>query len=289
MNRFFPGPAIGLLLVLVGVGLAQPHERPSQEPDSQAVSAARTVALDVQTKSWRAKGRVSFPLLAALKMKLKEAGFTVVETPIDSHDLLLKVDYREERGEEYRIDLQGTNITAQITLEDPQLGALLHLTIKASSEFPEAGSRPYVNALERFETNPYFYFLGGLIKSRVTSRMDMTATLIESLARMPEQDVSAENHTLMLASETLHVTWAKQNTVKELGRLKDPRAVPVLSKLLAHQDWRLRLVSVKALGEIGSEEARAAVEKTARQDTDSEVRESAATALARMSGAPSMP
>jgi hypothetical protein len=217
-----------------------------------------------------------------LKVKLKDAGFSVVENETDPHELLLKVDYREEKGEEYRIDLQGTNIIAHVVLEHPPDGSLLDLTIQASSQYPEFGSRPYVNALERFETDPYFYFLGWLIKGRLGSRTDMTATLIDALDRMPEQDVSTDNHTLMEPSETLHVTWAKQNTVKELGRLKDPRAIPVLAKLLAHQDWRLRQASVRALGEIGSEEARAAVEKTSRRDTDPEVRKTAAAVLAHM-------
>lgn len=273
-----------LLGLLLGVILQAPpvlaDDPGPQVPALRPMPVSSAIYIDAQAVTWRYRGRVSFPLLAVLKTRLKEAGLRVVETPDDPHDLLLRVDYRETRGREFRFDLYGTDIVAQIDLTHPDLGSLLRLTVSASSRYPESESRPYVDAVEQFETSPYFYFLGELIKERLEGQTDVTETLIRALEGMPEQGQAADEHPLMLPSETLHVTWARQNAVRELGRLKDSRAVPVLTRLSQHPDWRIRLVSVRALGEIGSEPARAEVERAARHDADPEVRAAADTALA---------
>jgi len=279
MTRLLLGLLLGLLLPSTAVLADDPGP---QVPALGPIPVSSTVYIDAQAATWRYRGRVSFPLLPALKTRLKDAGLTVVENPADPHDLVLKVDYQEGRGREFRFDLYATDILAQIDLTHRDLGSLLRLTVRASSRYPESESRPYVDAVEQFETSPYFYFLGELIKARLKGQADVTETLIRALEGMPEQGPAADDHPLMLPSETLHVTWARQNAMRELGRLKDPRAVPVLTRLSQHPDWRIRLVSVRALGQIGSEPAKAEIERAARHDADPEVRAAADTALAAL-------
>lgn len=273
--------ALGILSVLLLHAAPVPaSESAPTLVDLQRLPASPAVRIDAQAATWRYRGRVSFPLLATLKTRLKDAGLSVTESEDAPHDLVLKVDYREERGREFRFDLYATDIVAQIELTQPGRGSLLHLTVRASSRYPQSESRPYVDAIEQFETNPYFYFLGEIVSGRLQGQTDMTAILIQALERMPEQGQAMDDHSLMLPSETLHVTWARQNAMQELGRLGDPRAVPVLARLMEHTDWRIRLASVGALREIGSDPARAAIERASRQDPDPEVRSAAVTALA---------
>ncbi|MDE3242343.1 MAG: HEAT repeat domain-containing protein [Nitrospirota bacterium] len=267
------------LCLILGGETARAGEAPLQAGDNRFLAEAKTVSIDAKTTTWRARGQVSFPLAAEIRMKLQAAGLTVVED--EPGDLVLAVDYREERRGQYRVDLHGTEIIADIDLAHPRQGSLLHLTIRASSR-PDAGSRPYLDAVEQFEANPYFYFLGEIVKDRIASQTDLSGTLIAALERMPEQGRTADDSSLMLPSETLHVTWARYDIIQELGRLKDPRAIPVLTRLLGHEDWRVRRVSAEALGAIGSRSARTAIEQASRLDRHREVREAATASLARM-------
>lgn len=119
-----------------------------------------------------------------IRTSLASAGFTVVRNPTDSHGLTLRVDYREVRGKQYRFDVYGTDITCVIRLEHPELGSLLDMTIRESSATLESGTPPYLEALERFQTNPYFYFLGDLVRARIATHLDMTSVLLQSLQRL---------------------------------------------------------------------------------------------------------
>lgn len=67
--------------------------------------------------------------------------------------------------------------------------------------------------MEQFESNPYFYFLGEIVKDRIASQTDLTGTLVAALEQMPEQGRTADDSSLMLPSETLHVTWARYDIV----------------------------------------------------------------------------
>jgi hypothetical protein len=250
-------------LCLVGVSTAAPvGERVLSDAEDQLVRQARVIYLDARSSTWRSRGRVSFPLVPSLRMKLESAGLTVVQNQADPHDLTLKVDYKEEKGQQFRVDLYGTDITCVVSLEHPELGALFHLAVQESSIYPESGSRPYLHAVENFETNPYFYFLGEFVRARIVSRVDTTGALIDALDRLPDQVPLINAHTLH-PSETLYVTWVRENTVRELGRLRDPRALPVLMKLLGHANPRVRLLSVEALGELRSVGSRSAIEHVA--------------------------
>jgi hypothetical protein len=231
-------------------------------------------------------------------MKLNAAGFTVVQNRTDPHELTLTVEYREDRGKQFPIDLYGTDITCAITLEHVQQGRLLRLTIRESPTYADRDTGPYIEVLHRFETNPYFYFLGDLVKGGSVSRLDVTGSLVQGLQRLvddephrtssaAETDSNPANP--MLASDVFFARQARDNAIIELGRLKDPRAIPLLTKLLEHRDRLVRLLSVGALGSVHSPGTRPAIEAVARHDEDTEVRAAAAAVLADLSGASQAP
>lgn len=264
------------------------EERAPVEAKPELAGRAK-VYLDVTSSTWRSRGRVSFGLVPSLKMKMGSAGFTVVQNRTDPHDLTLKVEYREERGKHFRIDLYGTDITCTISLEHAQQGPLFNLTIRESPTYADRDTGPYIEVLHRFETNPYYYFLGDLVKGRIGSRLDVSGSLVQGLQGL----VDNEPHQTSLAAETdanpantlpaadvIFARRARDNAILELGRLKEPRAIPVLTKLLEHRDRRVRLLSVGALGSVGSSGTRSAIEAVAQHDGDSEVRAAATAVLA---------
>ena len=287
--------AIGLLW---GGLSASAGERTLTDAEYERVGQAKTISIDIAFSTWMPRGKSLTDVTPSLRTSLATAGFTVVRNPTDSHELTLKVDYREERGKQYKFDMYGTDIICVIQLEHPELGSLLDMTIRESSANPESGTPPYLEALERFQTNPYFYFLGQFVRASITSRPDRTGVLLQSLQRLIDNehrrsDLHApdlgDGRLEMVHGETLYPQLVRENTIRELGRLKDPQAVPLLTTLLGHRSRQVRLLSVHALGTIRADEARPAIERVAQQDGDREVRQAAAAALAGLPGSSQVP
>ncbi|MGH7205437.1 MAG: HEAT repeat domain-containing protein [Nitrospiraceae bacterium] len=283
-----------VMCLVMGPLVAQAEERTLSDAEHQLVNRTSTLYVDAKSSTWRSRGRVSFPVVPSLRMKLQSAGFAVVQNQTDPHDLILKVEYREERGKQFRIDLYGTDIAFVASLEHPTERELLRLTIRESSGLTESGNAPYVDVLHKFETNPYFYFLGEIIKGLVVSRRDTTGSLIESLQRLEEKKqpifISTIDDGLPSAwssiptFETHYARLARENTIQELGRLQDSRAVPVLTTFLEHSDPSVRLASVRALESIREPKSWPALQRAAEQDLDHDVRAAAKAALATLPG-----
>ena len=274
---------VAVACLLTGAPVVPAAEPVLTDEQLQILSRAKTIYVDVAASTWMRRGRTLSDVGPALRTKLASAGFTVVRNQTDRHDLTLQVLYREEQGRQYRIDTYGTDITCVVQLEHAGIGPLLNLTIEESSTYPETGTPPYLEALGKFVANPYFYLLGDLVKGRVVSRLDMTDALIEGLQRLAEHEPMKSDplkgEYLMSSDEVMFFVSARENVIQELGRLKDPRAVPILTRLLGHSERRVRLLSVRALKSIAAVESRSAIERVAQQDGDREVRQAAAAAL----------
>ncbi|HEV8540641.1 MAG TPA: HEAT repeat domain-containing protein [Nitrospiraceae bacterium] len=291
LRRLAAGIVLLTIFAMIPPSPALADERVLTDTELQLLQQAKSIYVDASTSTWRSRGRVSFSLVPSLRMKLQAAGFAVVTDPAAPHDLTLNVIYREERGKQFRIDLYGIEILCRIRLAHAVLGPLFNLTIHESSTYQDLDTGPYVEALHRLESDPYYYFLGDLVKGTVSGRLDLTGSLIQGLQRLASSELSASASpeappnpadTLPDAA-ILHARPARDNTILELARLKDARALPVLTQLLSHRDPRVRLASVRALGEIRSSQARPAIERVASQDGDHEVREAATAVLASLS------
>ncbi len=147
-----------LAISLLWDGLsASAGERTLTDAEYERTRHAKTIYVDVALSTWMPRGRTLADVAPSLRTNLASAGFIVVRKQTDSHDLTLKVDYREEQGKQYKFDMYGTDIACAIRLEHPELGSLLDMTIRESSANPESGTPPYLETLERFQTNPHFY------------------------------------------------------------------------------------------------------------------------------------
>ncbi|SLM48960.1 exported protein of unknown function [Nitrospira japonica] len=263
----------------------------SGEGSLTAASRPLIVYLDVASSTWRSRGRVSFGIVPTLRMKLVSAGFDVTQDPERPRDLILRIDYREERGRPITIDLAGTEIHCTMVLDQPSKGPVWTIRIHESPSYAELVSAPYVEVVEKFQANPYFYFIGDLIRGWSDFSFDPTEALIQALARQVEQKRNSrgttELDTLLSPAETfpdldLHFAdTAQENTVEELGRLRDMRALDVLQQLLSDADRRTRLRAVRAIGEFDAPSVEPAVMRVAQADVDAEVREAASAVLAK--------
>ena len=140
------------------------------------------VYLDVQASTWRPRGRISFGIEPVLRMKLISAGFTVTQDPAQQHDLTVRVEYREERGEPIAVNLYGTDISCRILLDHPHPEGVQTISIRETPSYRDLVNAPYVEVVEKLEANPYFYFMGHIVWGW-HQHLDRTGALIQARVR----------------------------------------------------------------------------------------------------------
>jgi hypothetical protein len=279
-----------LLTCTLSVALALHVE--GDRAEAQAVAADQPVMyLDVQAGTWRRpRSMISFGIAPALRMKLSSSGFAVTEDPDRPHELTLTVQYREERGKRISANLYGTDITCLIRLSSAQGEPLESMLIHESPSYTDLATAPYVEVVEQLQTNPYFYFIGEIVRGW-NQKLDSTGVLIQALDRHLEEErdrlPATPLDTLVSPAETFpdldghFAPMARQNAVEELGRLKDPRAIHVLERLIGDADPETRVHAVLALGEFDTAAVTPVLARVAKADSHAAVRHAASGVLTK--------
>ena len=150
---------------------------------------------------------------------------------------------------------------------------------------------PYVEVVEKLAANPYFYFLGEIVREHLQTHVDPTGALIRVLDRQVDHDLNPQPvtplDTLVSPGETfpnldaIFSSTAQQNAVDELGRLKDSRALGLLERLTSHANRLTRLRAVIALGQFDDPSIMPVMTRVAQADSDSTVRDAAANVLTK--------
>jgi HEAT repeats len=280
---------VGFLAVSIGFVSQADADIYSGEP---AAAAEPVVYLDVQASTWRPRGRISFGIEPVLRMKLVSAGFGVTQDPGSRHDLIIRVEYREDRGEPIAVNLYGTDITCRILLDRPQPDQAQFISIHESPSYTDLVNAPYVEVVEKLETNPYFYFLGHIVRGW-HEKMDTTGALIQALDRQFNEELhrppATPMDTLVSPAETFpdleahFAPTARENTVDELGRLGDTRAIELLERLMTEADRSTRLRAVVAMGQFDAPSVLPALSRVVETDSDKVVRTAASGQLLKRS------
>jgi hypothetical protein len=284
--------AIPLLIVLMTAGAVA---NATQETiDGQAMAGdARVIYLNLDTSTWRPRGRISFGIAPTLRLKLVKAGLGVIQDPAAPHDATLEVKYREERGRQISVNSFGTDITFMVRLHDEQEQHPLSLVIHESPSYADLVNAPYVEVVEKLQANPYFYFIGDIVHERMQTHADTTGALILALERHYDHELHPQPvtplDTLVSPGETfpdldaLFSAAAQQNAIDELGRLKDSRAINLLERLTSHANHLTRLRAVVALAQFDDPSIASVMTRVIQTDRDAEVREAAAGVLTKRS------
>lgn len=285
---------LAILLLILGLSRAVVANAEQETVDHQAMAAGeRMLYLDLDASTWRPRGRISFAIAPTLRLKLASAGLGVIEDPATPHNATLKVEYREERGKQISVNSFGTDITCLIRLDDQQDEQTLSLVIHESPSYTDLVSAPYVEVVGKLQANPYFYFIGDIVRERMQTHVDTTGALIRALDRQFDRELHPQPvtplDTLVSPGETfpdldaLFEAAAQQNTIEELGRLKDSRAVDLLERLTSHANRLTRLRAVVALGQFDDPSIAPVMRRVAQADSDPAVRDAAASLLKKRS------
>jgi hypothetical protein len=248
---------------------------------------APSIHIHVEAKTWKTRGRLYWDVEGSMIKKLAATGFKIVRMEENPHHVTLKVFYQEDRGEQYDINAYGTVIHGAFLLDPPTNGTPWELNISETSTNSISGTPPYLDALDKFQTNPYYFFVGEILRGNLEKGLDPRAGLIYALelalsrekssagaSESTDRDAGSHLHT-MDSEREVYEARAIGRAIDDCVEAGDRRIIPVLLQLLNHPDSVVRVRTIEAMGSFGVEESRPRLLQMAQNDPDPQVRETA--------------
>jgi hypothetical protein len=170
---------------------------------------------------------------------------------------VLVMTYLETEGREYGKLQRGTDITCELTFWRMEAGAprkLWSRTIESSTSWPVPIGSHYWDAVQNLEENPYYYYVGELALGLAAGRDDAGDVFIRALGQKKLGGSTYESGGVQAGGHVVANAQARLNAIRELGRLRDRRALPTLWELAAEKDdsdTSQRDTALKAIGDIG--------------------------------------
>lgn len=244
---------LGLLLAWWVAGAGGWGEPAAQAESSveqrNQIGAVRTLLLSGEASTWLDLPAPPYNALVTVKMKLERAGFVIVSDPRQPHDARLFLRYRESPGREYPRLQQGTTISCELSLDHPT-GTLWDHRFEAATTWPMPVGSLYWDAVQNLEEDPYYYYMGDLLKGWLSAGQDAVAVFSEVL-KQPPLVIPADSSGGHITGQMAANRQARVNAIGELGRLKDRRALETLRHLADQPDQLERKAAEAAIKRIG--------------------------------------
>lgn len=230
------------------------------------VQKAQTVFVDAHISTWKPRGRMFWDVEGSLMTKLAEVGFIVVREKSEPHELTLTVDYQERRGQAFAATRYGTIMEGTFQVVHEAEGPLFAVHIVENSEPSVMGTPPYLDVLHNFLSNPYYHFLGEIVRGEIQGSQDPHRIFINSLHADLVKLQNADKvdpvlgdagrllHSMAL-DKSLYAPVAVLRTLEELVNVRDARLVRILKDMLHYPDVYVQVRSVEAFGDFGVQEA----------------------------------
>jgi len=242
-----------------------------------------TIYVNIDTSTWKPRGRLLYDLEGTILKKVGLAGFQVVREVTHPHECELLVVYREERGEQYDVNAWGTTIRGEFRFSGMAVSRPVTWRIVEFSENARFASPPYLDALVKFETHPYYFFLGGILMSlmhndgRLTegfkNAVEQRLLFAYSPSSVAEGRATAQDH-FMDSSNLVYQDLAFQRALETLQEQQYPEEdlVPIARKVLGAPSRALRLQALDILIKAEDRDSCTRLRELAKQDSDLEVR-----------------
>jgi hypothetical protein len=253
-----------------------------------SIQKSPTIQVVVHTSTWKTRGRLLYDVEGSILKKLSLAGFQAVHDVKQPHQYQLVVQYDEERGAPYGVELWGTTINAAFLFRGAGMEKPLSWEIRETSRNTISGPAPYLDALLKFETHPHYFFLGPILRKYTEGVGSQKEALLQAVTEFVfevypwtdtvvgqggtrVQDHSMEN------SERVYQEVAFQRTLDELVRQNIPneQLEPIAERLLESTDPHSRVRAVQILGGTPNPILQEKINKLATDDPYRAVRQAA--------------
>jgi hypothetical protein len=250
--------SLGLVAILVLAptpalpGLGQPAEPVDRPP-------VTTILLAGEVHTWLDLGEPPYNAPITIKMKLERAGFRVTLDPDEAYEAVLVINYNETAGREYRALEMGTDIVCDLSLIELAVDRerpVLTIHVTEGTSWPTAIGSLYWDAVQNFEENPYYYYLGDLVRAWLADREGAVEVFRRMVLRPAPEPAPEQGAGTQASGHIVAHAGARKNALLELGRQKDPRLLPTLWHFFDQQeDISLRETALAAIAESGDQAA----------------------------------
>ena len=261
------------------------------------VQKAQTVFVDAHISTWKPRGRMFWDVEGSLMTKLAEVGFIVVREKSEPHELTLTVDYQERRGQAFAATRYGTIMEGTFQVVHEAEGPLFAVHIVENSEPSVMGTPPYLDVLHNFLSNPYYHFLGEIVRDEIQVSQDPHRIFINALHADVAKFQSAEEvdpisgdagrllHSMAM-DKSLYAPIAVRRTIEELVNVRDVRLVGILKDMLQYPDVYVQVRSVEAFGDFGVKEALPLLKRLRNKKLPVEVQSAIQTTIELLDSSP---
>ena len=238
--------------------------------------------------TWKTRGRLLYDIEGSILKKLALAGFQVVHDVKKPHQYQLVVQYDEERGAQYGVELWGTTINASFLFRGTGVDEPQRWEIRETSANTVSGPAPYLDALLKFETHPHYFFLGSMLKRMAMGVSVQSAALTQAVKEFVlvvyptiAEGISLERGRIqdhfMDNSERVYQEVALQRALDELihQEVSDEALSPIAERLLESTDPHSRIRAVQILGRTQNAAFQDTLKKLATDDPTRAVRQAA--------------
>jgi hypothetical protein len=251
----------------------------SQE-DQQVLQTIHTILVTGTVQTWLDVPAPPYNVGVTLKLKLEDAGFQVVFDPTQPHDANLRIAYEEYPSGQFQVLEQATAIRYRMQLIHDRLGEIFTHEFDAQPNASAFGSL-YWDTVGNLEEDPFYCFVGDLIRGHIQRGQHEEETLLEVLVRplLHQDDVNAAG-----ARGALQATVqqrARINIIQELGQepFHTPEAQNALWTVAKKAQPNERGAALTQLGKIGDTAFLSPLNTLLEKETDPEVRSAAEHAI----------
>lgn len=280
---------LALRLLSLTICLLAPYARADcAQPVLNTPEPTTMVLLAGEAKTWLDLPMPPYNAAVTVKAKLERAGFRVTFDPAQPHRHVLVINYFETEGRAYGKLQSGTDIACEFVFWRIESGSpkkLWSRTIESSTSWPIPIGSHYWDAVQNLEENPYYYYIGELIQGVTNGRDDPGLVFTGALRQKKLGESTTGGGGSQSTGHVVANAEARLNAMRELGRLKDRRALPTLWELTGERDeydTSQRDAAITAIGEIGDPESLDRLNALYNTDTDPGFRAVLEKAMARI-------
>jgi len=258
-----------------------PRSKPSwSQEDQKILQNIHTILVAGTVQTWLNVPSPPYNVGVTLKLKLEDAGFQVVFDPKQPHDAILYIQYEEIPSGQFQVLEQATAIRYDMKLVHDRLGKIFSHHFEAEPNAIPLGSL-YWDAIGNLEEDPYYCFVGDLIRGYIDGDQNAQDMLMEVLVRPFTQKELVNAAGARGATQAIVQQRARLKIIQELGQgaFHTPEAQAVLWTVAKKAQPTERGAAMTQLGEIGDTTFLSPLTTLLEKETDPEVRSAAEHAI----------
>ena len=244
-----------------------------KKADQKVLQDILTILVTGTVETWLDAPAPPYNVGVTLKLKLEDAGFQVVFDPKQPHDANLRIQYEEFPSGQFQVLEQATTIHYRMQLVHDRLGEIFSHDFAAEPNAIPVGSL-YWDTIGNLEEDPYYCFVGDLIRGHIHRDKNEQDMLLEVLVRPYTQQDLVNPAGSRGATQAIVQQRARLNIIQELGQglFHTPEAQEALWTVASKAQPNERGAALTQLGKIGDRSFLPRLAKLLESEDNSEVR-----------------